>query len=186
MVDRRLVDDALSSVLKALETSPVIDPADDSTLINDVIGLLATLDPDRVRMSGVGTEDPDAGGVILLAAVVNALVAFVTARCGDSSVLPSRVLARLADSNPYTQLLGEEDERITVATAVAVLTTWTGRPEDRQQMAEDVCRALLDVLASYSDSIVSLFHKASLKEEWRATFAIFADDLRTAAQRMAA
>jgi len=124
--------------------------------------------------------------LLLLTSVVNALIAFVTERSADSRVLPSRVLAELADADPYTQLLGEEDEHITVGTAVAVLSNWTGKPEDRRGMIDALCRALLDVLATYSESISALFHDAPLRDEWRETFTVFADDLRLAAQRMAA
>jgi hypothetical protein len=190
MVDRRLVDNALSNVLSELERSPAAAPAAkapcDGMLLNDLIGLLGGLEQDRARMAERGGDPQRLGGLILLTSVVNALIAFVTARCPQSSVLPSRVLARLADADPYTQLLGEEDERITVATAIAVLSSWTGSPEDRQGMIDDLCRALLDVLSNYSESIAALFQDAPLRDEWRETFAIFADDLRVAAQRLAA
>ena len=56
----------------------------------------------------------------------------------------------------------------------------------RSRMIDDLCRALLDVLATYSESISALFHDAPLRDEWRETFTVFADDLRLAAQRMAA
>src|SRR5262249_37377968 len=63
---------------------------------------------DKVRLEGRKT-DPGAGpALLLLATVVNSMVAVVPARCPDSDVLPSRVLPRLAEAQPYTQLLGED------------------------------------------------------------------------------
>src|SRR6187401_2237402 len=102
MVDRQLVDDALSRVLHALERSPAAaprPPAGDAALLNDLITLLAGLEQERAR--GADRRADPVAGLTLLASVVNALVAFVTARCHESSVLPSRVLARLADADPY-------------------------------------------------------------------------------------
>lgn len=158
----------------------------DGAMLNDLMALLAMLEQDRARVSDHPTESGSVDGLLFLARVVNGLVEFVTARCRDSRVLPSRVLAQLADSDPYTQLLGEENESISVATATAVVSGWTGSGEDRVHMVEDLDRALLDVAATYSEAIAALFHDAALREEWRATFAVFADDLRAAAQRMAA
>lgn len=158
----------------------------DTALLNELVALLAALEQNRARMAERRVDPRGLAGLDLLADVVNALVAFVTSRCAESSVLPSRVLARLAEADPYTQLLGEEDERITVATAEAVLSGWTGSDEDRRHMLEDLNRALLDVLAVYGESIADFFQNAPLRDEWRTTFAIFADDLRNAAQRLAA
>jgi hypothetical protein len=157
----------------------------DAALLNELVALLAALEQDRARMAE-RTDPLGLAGLDLLAEVINALVAFVTERSQESSVLPSRVLARLADADPYTQLLGEEGERITVATAESVLSGWTGSDEDRRHMFEDLSRALLDVLGVYGESIAEFFQNAPLRDEWRATFAIFADDLRNAAQRLAA
>jgi hypothetical protein len=190
MVDRELVDAALSSVLNALERTPAAikahPPLSDADLLNDLITLVTGLEQERARTAERRAGGEGLDGLLLLTSVVNALIAFVTERSADSRVLPSRVLAELADADPYTQLLGEEDEHITVGTAVAVLSNWTGKPEDRRGMIDDLCRALLDVLATYSESISALFHDAPLRDEWRETFTVFADDLRLAAQRMAA
>ena len=163
------------------------DPGqNDAAMLNDLIALMAGLEQDRARVIERGADPNGVDGLQFLARVVNGLVAFVTSRCRESRVLPSRVLSQLAEEDPYTQLLGEEDEHITVATAAAVVSGWTGSREDRARMIEDLDRALLDVAAIYSESIAALFEQAPLRDEWRATFAIFADDLRAAAQRMAA
>ena len=89
----------------------------DNELLMELLTLLSRFDQDRVRLSE-GKVDP--GGVpamLIVATIVNSLIAFVTARCSDTSVLPSRVLPRLAEMQPYTQVLGEENERISIATA---------------------------------------------------------------------
>jgi len=163
-----------------------LTPANDETLFDDAIALLAAIEQQRARAAERADDAAGTASLALLAAITNALVAFVTARCSHPSVLPSRVLARLADSDPYTQMLGEENERITVSTVEALLTSWTGPGPDRQRMFDDLCRALLDVLGSYGESIAALFTQPRLREEWRAMFAVFVDDLRAAAQRLAA
>jgi hypothetical protein len=158
----------------------------DAAMLNDLISMMVTLEQDRARMTERAGTGQGSDGLLFLERVVNALVTFVTSRCRESRVLPSRVLSQLAEADPYTQLLGEDNEQITVATAVAVVTGWTGSAEDRARMIDDLSRALLDVAAIYSESIAGLFQQTPLRDEWRSTFAIFADDLRAAAQRMAA
>jgi hypothetical protein len=69
---------------------------------------------------------------------------------------------------------------------IGLLASWTGAEVDRQRMLDDLCRALLDVLGAYGEAVASLFHQPRLRDEWRAMFAVFVDDLRVAAQRMAA
>jgi hypothetical protein len=161
-------------------------PGRDAALFEAVIALLATLEQQRAR-AAARLADPDGrGSLALLAAVINVLVSFATARSSHPSVLPSRVLARLADTDPYTQMLGEDDEHITVATVDALLASWTGPAADRQRMLDDLCRALLDVLGTYGEIVAALFEGPRLRDEWRAMFAVFVDDLRAAAQQMAA
>ena len=108
------------------------------------------------------------------------MVAIVTARCTDPDVLPSRVLPRLAETQPYTQLLGEDRERISVATAAGVLKTWSSANEDRQQLFLDLSRALLDVLTFYGNTAGTFFHGSREREEWRTIFGVFIDGLWTA------
>ena len=152
----------------------------DEKLLNDLLTRLTRLEQDKVRLE----EHQVAGGAVpallLLATVVNSMIAIVTARCTDPDVLPSRVLPRLAEAQPYTQLLGEEMERISVATAAGVLKTWTSGKEDRKQLFLDLCRALLDVLAFYGNTAGTFFHSSREREEWRATFGVFVDGLWTA------
>ena len=164
----------------------VLAPHNDDTLFDDVIGVLATLEQQRARAADRSGDAAGLESLELIAGVTNTLVDFVTARCTESSVLPSRVLAQLAEMDPYTQMLGEENERITVATMAGLLASWTGAEADRQRMLDDVCRALLDVLGTYGEAVAALFRQARLRDEWRAMFAVFVDDLRAAAQRMAA
>ena len=158
----------------------------DAAMLNDLLAMMVTLEQERARLTERAESGQGSDGLLFLERVVNALVTFVTSRCRESRVLPSRVLSELAEADPYTQLLGEDNEQITVATAVAVVTGWTGSAEDRLRMIDDLSRALLDVAAIYSESIAGLFQQPPLRDEWRSTFAIFADDLRAAAQRMAA
>ena len=163
-----------------------LPPLNDETLFEDLIALLATLEQQRARAAERSTDPAGLDSLALIASVVNAMVGFATARSSHPSVLPSRVLARLAEDDPYTQMLGEDDERISVATVSALLAAWTGPELDRQRMLDDLCRALLDVLGTYGDTIAALFRHSRLQDEWRAMFAVFVDDLRAAAQQMAA
>ena len=64
-----------------------------------------------------------------------------------------------------------------------MLTGWAGSAEDRRRLVDDLDRALLDVLAAYGESIAGFFRHSALRDEWRSTFAVFADDLRAAAQQ---
>jgi hypothetical protein len=160
------------------------EPGSDGRLLEELLGLLTRLEQDRVRIAETGAKDA-VGVLLVVTAGVNALVAFTTARCTDPHVLPSRVLAQLADTQPYTQLLGEEQERISVATAAATLKTWQGSAADRRRMFQDLCRALLAVLAYYGAALATFFHVPREREEWRATFDLFAEDLRAAIQEIA-
>jgi hypothetical protein len=117
-------------------------------------------------------------------AVVNSMVALVTARCSDPGVLPSHVLPRLAEDHPYTQLLGEERDRISVATAAGVLKSWKNNAENRDQLYLELCRALIDVLSFYGNTASTFFKSGREREEWRATFALFVDGLTEAINKV--
>jgi hypothetical protein len=156
----------------------------DEKLLHDLLTGLSRLEQDKVRLEERQIEPGAVPALMLIATVVNSMVAVVTARCTDSDVLPSRVLPRLAEAQPYTQLLGEDQERISVATAVGVLKTWNSTKEDRLQLFKDLCRALLDVLAFYGNTAGTFFREPREREEWRATFGVFVDGLWTAVQQI--
>jgi len=158
----------------------------DERLLTELMTLLTRLEQDRVRLSDGGISGGGVAALLVTTAVVNSLVAFVTAKCGDPDVRPSRVLPRLADSQPYTQLLGEENDRISVATVAGVLKTWDSSKEDRQSLFRDLCRALLDVLAVYCATVSTFFHGSREREEWKATSDVFIDGLWTAVQQVEA
>jgi hypothetical protein len=155
----------------------------DDRLFDEVIGLLAALEQRRAKAADRGADPVGIESLELIATVTNAIVEFVTARCRESRVLPSRVLAQLAESDPYTQMLGEDNERISVATVEALLSSWNGPETDRQRMLDDLCRALL---GAYGEAVSGLFRDARPRDEWQAMFAVFVDDLRAAAQQLAA
>jgi hypothetical protein len=167
-----------------LSAAPGKEESGDEKLLHDLLTGLSRLEQDKVRLEERQVEPGAVPALLLIATVVNSMVAVVTARCTDSDVLPSRVLPRLAEAQPYTQLLGEDQERISVATAVGVLKTWNSTKEDRLQLFKDLCRALLDVLAFYRNTAGTFFREPREREEWRATFGVFVDGLWTAVQQI--
>jgi hypothetical protein len=167
-----------------LSAAPGKEESGDEKLLHDLLTGLSRLEQDKVRLEERQVEPGAVPALLLIATVVNSMVAVVTARCTDSDVLPSRVLPRLAEAQPYTQLLGEDQERISVATAVGVLKTWNSTKEDRLQLFKDLCRALLDVLAFYGNTAGTFFREPREREEWRATFGVFVDGLWTAVQQI--
>lgn len=156
------------------------DRGGDDRLLTELLELLSHLEQHRTRLLENRTGESDPAALARVAELVNAVVEFVVAHSEDPSLLPSRVLARIADSLPYTQLLGEEDERITVATAMAVLADWKGEPRDRRRMVHDLCNASVDLLAVYCDALAGLFKVDREREEWRAMSELFVTELRTA------
>lgn len=154
----------------------------DESLLAELLTLLTRLEQDRVRLAEGGVEGGGVAALLITTAVVNSLIAFVMARCSDPDVRPSHVLPRLAEAHPYTQLLGEDDDRISIATAASVLKTWDSSKDERQSLFRDLCRALLDVLAVYCNTVSTFFHGSREREEWKATFDVFIDGLWTAVQ----
>jgi hypothetical protein len=158
--------------------------ADDRTvdehLLHDLLTQLTRLEQDKTRLEEGRVEGGAVPTLLLVTAVVNSMVAVVTARCSDPGVRPSHVLPRLADDHPYTQLLGEERDRISIVTAAGVLKSWTSTTESRQQLYLDLCRGLLDVLIFYGNTASTFFRSNREREEWRATFGLFVDGLWTA------
>ena len=102
-----------------LSAAPGKEESGDEKLLHDLLTGLSRLEQDKVRLEERQIEPGAVPALLLIATIVNSMVAVVTARCTDSDVLPSRVLPRLAEAQPYTQLLGEDQERISVATAAA-------------------------------------------------------------------
>lgn len=154
----------------------------DAQLLHDLLTQLTQLEQDRARLEEGRVEGGDVAALLVVTAVVNSMVALVTARCSDPDVQPSRVLARLADQHPYTQLLGSEMNRISIATAADVLKTWNSDRENRAALFLDLCRALVDVLTFYGHTASTLFHSSREREEWRATFGVFVEGLWAAAR----
>jgi hypothetical protein len=169
-----------SNGLSSSNGSEDTEESGDEKLLHDLLTKLTRLEQDKVRLEEHQMEGGAVPALLLIATVVNSMIAIVTARCTDSDVLPSRVLPRLAEKQPYTQLLGEDMERISVATAAGVLKTWSSAKEDRKQLFLDLSRALLDVLACYGNTAGTFFHASREREEWRATFGVFVDGLWTA------
>ena len=124
----------------------------DTQLLEALMALLARLEPDRSRLTEGKLEPGGVPALLVLASLVNAVIRFVKARCGDPTVLPSRVLLRMADTQPYTQLLGEQDEEISISTAISVLDALDSVTGDRRRLFHDLAYALLDVL------VLSLIH----------------------------
>jgi hypothetical protein len=156
----------------------------DEALLHDLLTQLTRLEQDTTRLQDGQVEGGTVAALLLVTSVVNAMVAAVTARCSDPGVLPSHVLPRLAEDHPYTQLLGEERDRISVATAAGVLKGWKDTSESRSQLYLELCRALLDVLVFYGNTASTFFHSNREREEWRATFSLFVDGLRAAIQNV--
>ena len=158
----------------------------DEQLLHDLLTQLSRLEHHKAQLEGGCIEGGLGAALSVVTTVVNSLVATVTSRCSDPDVLPSRVLARLADDHPYTQLLGEEMNRITIATAADVLDTWDSATENQERLFLDLCRALLDVLTFYGNTASTLFHAHRERDEWRATFGVFVDGLWTAVHEVKA
>jgi hypothetical protein len=156
----------------------------DRHLLDTLSQLLAKLEPDRARLTEGRLEPGGVAALLLLASLGNAIIRYVTGRCGDPSVLPSRVLMRMAETQPYTQLLGEQDEEISISTAISVLDALDAVTGDRRRLFHDLAYALLDVMVIYGDTLSTFFHAAPLRDEWRATFDVFIEGLWTAVQQV--
>ena len=151
----------------------------DEQLLHELLTQLTQLEQDTTRLQE-GKVEGTVAALLLVTAVVNSMVAVVTARCSDPGVRPSHVLPRLADDHPYTQLLGEDADRISIATAASVLKTWKSGTESREQLYRELCRALLDVLVFYGNTASTFFRSNREREEWRVTFALFVEGLTEA------
>jgi hypothetical protein len=156
----------------------------DEELLHDLLTQLTRLEQDTTRLQEGHVEGGTVAALLLVTSVVNSMVAAVTARCSDPGVRPSHVLPRLAEEHPYTQLLGEDRDRISIATAAGVLKSWNSNTESRSHLYLELCRALLDVLVFYGNTASTFFRSNREREEWRATFAVFVDGLREAIQHV--
>ena len=190
-VQPQTVSERMARLLTAANTTTAVPrgrdndaPTGDARLLDDLLTQLTRLEQDKARLEEGRMESGAVPALLLVTAVVNSMVAVVTARCSDPGVLPSRVLPRLADEHPYTQLLGEERDRISIVTAAGVLKTWNSTTEDRERLFLDLCRALLDVLTFYGNTASTFFRSPREREEWRATFSVFVDGLWSAVHRV--
>lgn len=157
----------------------------DEQLLHDLLTQLTRLEQDTTRLQEGRVEGGTVAALLLVTAVVNSMVAVVTARCSDPGVRPSHVLPRLAEEHPYTQLLGEDHDRISIATAASVLKTWNSTLESREQLYLELCKALLDVLVFYGNTASTFFRSNREREEWRATFLLFVEGLTEAISKPA-
>jgi hypothetical protein len=186
----RTVTQAVSDFLRdraapSDEHSATGDDGDgDKQLLDALLALIARLEPDRLTLAEGRVEKGGVPALLLLADVVNAAIGVVTARSADPTILPSRVLLRMADTQPYTQLLGEHEERISISTAVSVLDALDSVTGDRRRLFHDLAYALLDVLVIYGETLSTFFHGMTHREEWRTTFDVFIESLWTSVQNV--
>ena len=180
----RLVVDADGRRESSTPRAAAGERSGDEELLHDLLTQLTRLEQDTTRLQEGDVEGGTVAALLLVTSVVNAMVAAVTARCSDPGVRPSHVLPRLAEDHPYTQLLGEDRDRISVATAAGVLKGWKDTKESRSQLYLELCRALLDVLVFYGNTASTFFRSNREREEWRATFGLFVDGLGAAIQKV--
>jgi hypothetical protein len=180
VVDTDTTGPATSSSKKKKKTAAHDARSVDEQLLHELLTQLTRLEQDTTRLQEGQVEGGAVAALLLVTAVVNSMVAVVTARCSDPGVRPSHVLPRLAEDHPYTQLLGEDSDRISIATAASILKTWNSTSESREQLYLELCRALLDVLIFYGNTASTFFRSNREREEWRATFALFVEGLTAA------
>jgi hypothetical protein len=180
VVDTDTTGPAVSTSKKKKKSAAQAARSVDEQLLHELLTQLTRLEQDTTRLQEGQVEGGTVAALLLVTAVVNSMVAVVTARCSDPGVRPSHVLPRLAEDHPYTQLLGEDSDRISISTAASILKTWSSTSESREQLYVELCRALLDVLIFYGNTASTFFRSNREREEWRATFALFVEGLTEA------
>jgi len=152
----------------------------DQRLLQDALALLTQLDVDSTKLKATLDDTSGISTLLLLANIINSLVAFVVARTSDLDALPSRVLHRLGSSSPHAEVITEINERLSIETVADVLRGWDGDPIRQRQFFAGVCDTLLDLLAVYGRTVGTFFRSAHERQEWRTTFDLFVDGLTTA------
>ena len=151
----------------------------DQRLLQDALALLTRLDLDSAKVRETHDDASGIAALLVLATIIDSLVAFVGARTSDLDALPSRVLHRLGSTNPYAEIITEVDERLSLDTVADVLRTWEGDPESQRQFFSGVCGALVDLLGVYGRTLGTFFRSAHERQEWRGTFDVFVEGLTT-------
>ena len=123
--------------------------------------------------------------LLLLADVVNAAIGFVTARSADPTILPSRVLLRMADDAARTRSCSASTTNgFRSARRRACSNALDSVTGDRRRLFHDLAYALLDVLVIYGETLSTFFHGMPHREEWRATFDVFIESLWMSVQNV--
>jgi hypothetical protein len=183
VVQPRTITQPLASFLDGAQTSvaaPVSDRSAraDATLFADLLELLTRLDSDRAHLAEGHIVHGVDGRLAALTAIVNGVVTFVTARRRDPDAQPEGVLARMSATQPYAQMLGGDDQSISIDAVVAALQNWRGDIVERERMVQVVGEALVDVLTEYCRIAGALFDGAAEREQWWMTSEVFVEDLR--------
>ena len=152
----------------------------DQQLLQDALALLTRLDLDSTKVADTLRDTTGVSTIFLLATTINSLVSFVVARTSDLNALPSRVLSRLSESNPHTQVITETDEQISLAMVAEVLRTWEGDPDSRRQFFAGTCDALMEVMGIYGRTLGTFFRSERERREWRSTFDLYVQGLMSA------
>jgi uncharacterized protein DUF4388 len=150
----------------------------DATLFADLLELLTRLDSDRAHLAEGHIDHGVDGRLAAVAAIVNGVVTFVTARRHDPDAQPEVVLARMSATQPYAQMLGGDNESISIGAVAAALQNWRGDIVERERMAQVVGEALVDVLMEYCRIAGALFDGTAEREQWWMTSEVFIEDLR--------
>ena len=171
---------AKSRPASALDAAAGSGTSPDQRLLQDALALLTRLDLDSAKVKETLDDASGIATLLVLATIIDSLVAFVGSRTSELDALPSRVLHRLGSTNPYAEVITEVDERLSLDTVADVLRTWAGDPESRREFFAGVCGALIDLLGVYGRTLGTFFRSARERQEWRGTFDVFVDGLTTA------
>ena len=155
-------------------------PSADRRLLEDALELLTKLDLDSTKVSETLKDTSGISTLLVLSTIINSLVSFVVGRTSDVDVLPSRVLSRLGETKPHTQMISEVKEELSLDTIAEMLRTWEGCDEQRRAFFTGVCEALVEVLDVYGRILGTFFRAERERQEWRATFDVFVEGLTNA------
>jgi hypothetical protein len=90
-----------------------------------------------------------------------------------------KLLMKTSDLYPQSRFLQAKYNRISVQTVCSLYKSWNGNTSERQYLFQQLFLSLITILEYYFSLLITHFHAAKLREQWKETYEIFVADLNT-------
>ncbi len=158
----------------------------DEALENDLFTMFSRIEQMQARLAHKKSQKNPALALQILTEIVNEVVTLSEVWLDVEKYTDSltRALTKSGDIYPAARLLQVRQNKLSGDVVLKLYKSWAGNQQGRQQMFDQICRSLLDVLETYFSLLTACFHSSSMAEQNQELCNIFLTDLTQTADKI--